>query len=146
MYRHLTSSQEVPITGIVEIPYVPEQSWKPGNTSPRILFSMTYNGVQISPTLSQIPSVVITNEPTDSYQCITLKNEIYDNLSLSVNWVNLYNIGPEIGEVRFFIQESEIPEKEPIMTSLQREMVQSKSMTKIDSILLTAKASASATS
>lgn len=143
MYRHLTSSQEVPITGIVEIPYVPEQSWKPGNTSPRIPFSMTYNGVQISPTLSQIPSVVITNEPTDSYQCITLKNEIYDNLSLSVNWVNLYNIGPEIGEVRFFIQESEIPEKEPIMTSLQREMVQSKSMTKIDSILLTAKASAS---
>lgn len=104
---------------------------------------MTYNGVQISPTLSQIPSVVITNEPMDSYQCITLKNEIYDNLSLSVNWVNLYNIGPEIGEVRFFIQESEIPEKEPIMTSLQREMVQSKSMTKIDSILLTAKASAS---
>ena len=141
VYRHIASSQEVPISGEVEIPYVPELPWKQGTAACQVPFSVVYNSVPIVPDRTQIPSIVVTNEPSDMFQYITLKNEIYDTLTLMVNWVNLYNIGPEIGEVRFFVQDSGIPEKESFFSSIDNHLRQSKSMTKIDSIVLTAKAS-----
>lgn len=106
VYRHIASSQEVPISGEVEIPYVPELPWKQGTAACQVPFSVVYNSVPIVPDRTQIPSIVVTNEPSDMFQYITLKNDIYDTLTLMVNWVNLYNIGPEIGEVRFFVQDS----------------------------------------
>lgn len=141
VYRHVASPQEVPIRGEVEIPYVPDLPWKQGTGTCQAPFSVVYNNVPIVPSMSQIPSIVVTNEPSDMFQYITLKNDIYDTLTLMVNWVNLYNIGPEIGEVRFFVQDSEIPEKESFFSSIDNHIRQSKSMTKIDSIVLTAKSS-----
>ena len=97
------SSQIVPFLGNVMIPDMPLQYaplQKGLNFCPFSIHLRNWDSSQTS----TIGTLELNNELNGSMTDFTVQNQISEPLALNIIWDNVYNIGPEFGEIRFLVR------------------------------------------